>query len=126
MAEHKIPYVATASIAFPDDFIRKFVTAKNIRGMRFIRILTPCQTGWKTKPSKTVKIARLAVQTGIFPLYEIKSGKITLNYSEKDIPVEEYFELQGRFSHLKKKDIISIQKDIDRNWKKLTKLVKVI
>ena len=126
MAEHKIPYIATASIAFPDDFIRKFATAKNIKGTRFIHILIPCQSGWKTNPSKTVKIARLAVQTGIFPLYEIKSGKITLNYNEKDIPVEEYFKLQGRFSHLKKKDIINIQRDVDRNWKKIIKLTKVV
>jgi len=126
MAEHKIPYVATASIAFPDDFIRKFATAKDIKGTRFIHILIPCQSGWKTNPSKTVKIARLAVQTGIFPLYEIKSGKITLNYNEKDIPVEEYFKLQGRFSHLKKKDIINIQRDVDRNWKKIVKLTKVV
>jgi len=126
MAEHKIPYIANASIAFPEDFIKKFITAKNIRGMRFIHILIPCQAGWKTNPSKTVKIARLAVQTGIFPLYEIKSGKITLNYNEKDIPVEEYFKLQGRFSHLKKKDIINIQRDVDRNWKKIIKLTKVV
>ncbi len=126
MAEHKIPYIATASIAFPDDFIKKFATAKNIRGMRFIHILIPCQAGWKTNPSKTVKIARLAVQTGIFPLFEIKSGKITLNYNEKDVPVEEYFKLQGRFSHLKKKDIINIQRDVDRNWKRIIKLTKVV
>ena len=126
MAEHKIPYIATASIAFPDDFIRKFAVARDTKGMRFIHILIPCQSGWKTNPSKTVKIARLAVQTGIFPLYEIKSGKITLNYNEKNIPVEEYFKLQGRFSHLKKKDIINIQRDVDRNWKKIIKLAKVV
>ena len=126
MAEHKIPYIATASIAFPDDFIRKFAVARDTKGMRFIHILIPCQSGWKTNPSKTVKIARLAVQTGIFPLYEIKSGKITLNYNEKNIPVEEYFKLQGRFSHLKKKDIINIQRDVDRNWKKIIKLTKVV
>jgi pyruvate/2-oxoacid:ferredoxin oxidoreductase beta subunit len=125
LAEHGIPYVATASIAYPDDMIRKFITAKNIKGTRFIHILTPCPIGWKTNPSQTVKIARIAVQTGIFPLFEIKYGEIIINYKIKDKPVEEYLKLQGRFSHLKKKEIITIQKDIDKNWKRLIKLSKI-
>jgi pyruvate/2-oxoacid:ferredoxin oxidoreductase beta subunit len=125
LAEHGIPYVATASIAYPDDMIRKFITAKNIKGTRFIHILTPCPIGWKTSPSQTVKIARIAVQTGIFPLFEIKYGEIIINYKIKDKPVEEYLKLQGRFSHLKKKEIITIQKDIDKNWKRLIKLSKI-
>jgi pyruvate/2-oxoacid:ferredoxin oxidoreductase beta subunit len=125
LAEHGIPYVATASIAYPDDMIRKFITAKNIKGTRFIHILIPCPIGWKTSPSQTVKIARIAVQTGIFPLFEIKYGEIIINYKIKDKPVEEYLKLQGRFSHLKKKEIITIQKDIDKNWKRLIKLSKI-
>jgi len=125
LAEHGIPYVATASIAYPDDMIRKFITAKNIKGTRFVHILTPCPIGWKTSPSQTVKIARIAVQTGIFPLFEIKYGEIIINYKIKDKPVEEYLKLQGRFSHLKKKEIITIQKDIDKNWKRLIKLSKI-
>jgi pyruvate/2-oxoacid:ferredoxin oxidoreductase beta subunit len=125
LAEHGIPYVATASIAYPDDMIRKFITAKNIKGTRFIHILTPCPIGWKTSPSQTVKIARIAVQTGIFPLFEIKYGEIIINYKIKDKPVEEYLKLQGRFSHLKKKEIITIQKDIYKNWKRLIKLSKI-
>lgn len=125
LAEHGIPYVATASIAYPDDMIRKFITAKNIKGTRFIHILTPCPIGWKTSPSQTVKIARIAVQTGIFPLFEIKYGEIIINYKLKDKPVEEYLKLQGRFSHLKKKEIITIQKDIYKNWKRLIKLSKI-
>ncbi|MFC1562439.1 thiamine pyrophosphate-dependent enzyme [candidate division KSB1 bacterium] len=126
IAEHKIPYVATASIAFPDDLIRKFVTAKNIKGMKFIHILTPCPTGWRANPSQTIKIARLAVQSGIFPLFEIKNGEFTLNYDEKDKTVEDYFKLQGRFSHLKRRDIINSQKDVDKRWKKIIKMRKII
>ena len=124
VAEHRIPYVASASVAFPDDFIRKFETAKSIKGMKFIHILTPCPTGWKINPSQTVKLARLAVQTSIFPLFEIRSGEITLNYTEKDKPVEDYLKLQGRFKHIKKKDVTIIQKNVDRKWKKINKLSK--
>ena len=124
IAEHGIPYQATASVAFPDDLIRKFNIAKNIKGMRFIHILTPCPPGWKVNPSQTVKLARLAVQSGIFPLFEIHNGDLSLNYNEKDRNIEDYLKLQGRFAHLKRKDIINIQKDIDRNWKRITKKAK--
>jgi len=126
MAEHGIPYVAAASVAFPDDIIKKFTTAKNIKGMKFIHVLTPCPTGWKANPSQSIKIARLAVQTGIFPLFEIKKGEFTLNYSEKNKPIEDYFKLQGRFKHLKKKDLVRIQKDVDRRWKKIVRIGKIL
>ncbi len=126
IAEHRIPYIATASVAFPDDLIKKFTTAKNIKGMKFIHVLTPCPTGWKTNPSQSIKIARLAVQTGIFPLFEIKNGEFALNYSEKNKPIEDYFKIQGRFSHLKKKDLIRIQQDVDRRWKKIVRMRKII
>ena len=126
VAEHAAPYVATASVAFPDDLIRKFTTAKDIKGMKFIHIFTPCPSGWKTNPSQTVNLARLAVQTGIFPLFEIKNGEFTLNYNKKDKQIEDYFKLQGRFSHMKRKDILSFQKDVDRRWKRIIKIKKII
>jgi pyruvate/2-oxoacid:ferredoxin oxidoreductase beta subunit len=124
IAEHGVPYIATASVAFPDDFIKKFMTAKNIKGLRFIRVLTPCPTGWKVNPAQSIKIARMAVQSGIFPLYEINNGDLSLNYIDKSRSVEDYLKLQGRFAHLKRKDIINIQKDIDKNWKKIIKIAK--
>lgn len=119
MAEHGIPYVATASIAYPDDIVRKFEKAKNIKGMRFIRILTSCPPGWKMSNDHTIKVARLAVQTRIFPLFEIEHGKMTINNIHDRRPVEEYLSLQGRFKHLSLENIQQIQKQIDTEWETL-------
>ncbi|MDH3878144.1 MAG: thiamine pyrophosphate-dependent enzyme, partial [Desulfobacterales bacterium] len=110
MAAHRIPYAATASIAFPEDLIAKFKKAKEKRGgSRFIHIFASCATGWGAPSDMSVKIARLAVQTNIFPLYEIEDGtRYTLNY-KGDCRVEDYLQTQGRFKHLGEEDISQIQ-----------------
>jgi pyruvate ferredoxin oxidoreductase beta subunit/2-oxoisovalerate ferredoxin oxidoreductase beta subunit len=117
MAAHRIPYAATASIAFPEDMIAKFQKAKAKKGgARFIHIFASCATGWGAPSEMSVKIARLAVQTNIFPLYEIENGtRYTLNY-KGDRPVEDYLQTQGRFKHLSKADIAQIQKMITEDW----------
>ncbi len=123
MAAHRIPYVATASIAYPEDFVRKLQKAKNIKGTKFFHIITPCPPGWKTPPDITIKLARLAVQTCMFPVYEIENGikyKINIKPKEK-LPVTEYLKLQGRFRHLKEEDIKAIQEMVDKNWELLLK-----
>ncbi len=81
--------------------------AKEIKGTRFFHIYAPCPTGWKSRPEDTVKLARMAVQNGIFPLFEIEDGeKYTLNLKLKDKkPVDDYIRLQGRFRHLKPEQI---------------------
>ncbi|MEM4700891.1 MAG: thiamine pyrophosphate-dependent enzyme, partial [Candidatus Bathyarchaeia archaeon] len=79
MAAHKIPYVATACPSYPVDFVNKLRKAKEIRGTKYIHVLAPCPTGWRYDTSKTVEIGRLAVQTGIWVLYEIEDGKFRLN-----------------------------------------------
>ncbi|MBL7107892.1 MAG: 3-methyl-2-oxobutanoate dehydrogenase subunit beta [Candidatus Cloacimonetes bacterium] len=116
MSAHRIPYAATASVAYPEDLCKKLEKAKNIRGFKFIHILAPCPTGWKSDPKYTVKLAKLAVQTNIFPIYEIENGlKYTQNKKVKQRkPITEYFKYQGRFKHLKKKEVEFIQKSIDR------------
>jgi len=117
MVAHRIPYTATASIAYPEDLIRKLSKAKDIKGTKFIHIFAPCPTGWRTPPEICVKLARLAVQTKVFPLYEVENGiKYTINKKPKGIPVIEYLKLQGRFRHLTEEDVELIQKNVDWEW----------
>jgi len=123
MAAHKIPYVATASIAYAEDFVKKLKKAKEIKGTKFFHIIAPCPPGWKTSPEITIKLAKLAVQTCIFPIYEIENGiKYKINFKPREkLPVKEYLKLQGRFRHLTEKEIGEIQQMVDRNWELLLK-----
>ena len=124
VAAHHVPYVATASIAFPTDLIGKVLHAKRLRGFRFIDILCPCPTGWRFDPSRTIEVARLAVQTGMWALYEIIDGReFRLTYKPKKLkPVKEYLRIQGRFRHLTDGEIEEIQRMVDENWERLLKL----
>jgi pyruvate/2-oxoacid:ferredoxin oxidoreductase beta subunit len=117
MAAHRIPYAATASIAFPEDMMAKFQKARDRKGgSRFIHVFASCATGWGAPSDMSVKIARLAVQTNIFPLYEIENGRqYALNY-KGDRPVAEYLETQGRFKHLSSEDISRIQSMVAEDW----------
>jgi len=123
MAAHGIPYIATASVAYPEDIVKKFKKAREIKGTRFIHVFAPCPAGWKSRPEDTIKLARLAVQTGYFPLFEIENGeKWTLNLKVKERkPIAEYLKLQGRFRHLKEEEIEMIQKEVDERWAKILK-----
>jgi len=116
MAAHRIPYAATANIAYPDDFVRKFARARDTRGgTRFIHVYSSCPTGWGVPSSHAVKIARLATRTDVFPLYEIEHGTdYTLN-TEGDLPVGDYLSVQGRFRHLDDKAQALIQHEVDRD-----------
>src|SRR6185436_456026 len=88
---HNIPYVATASIANLRDLEAKVMTAMDIRGARYIHIHVPCPLGWGAEPAHTIKIARLAVECGLFPVFEAKDGEITSRYElRKRVPVTEY------------------------------------
>jgi len=120
MRAHKIPYIATASVAFPLDLYRKVLKAKEIEGTRFIHIFSPCPPGWRMDSELTIKVARLAVDTKFFPLYEVENGyKVTINYYPKGLPVREYLKIQGRFRHLKEEEIEEIQKIQDAYFEKL-------
>jgi len=120
MAAHGIPYVATASIAYPADLVKKVKKAATIRGPKYIQIHCPCATGWGFPESKTVEMARLAVQTGSWILYEIENGKktVSLKVAQRK-PVKEYLTLQKRFTHLTDDEISQIQELVDRKWKEL-------
>lgn len=128
MAAHRIPYTATATIAYPDDLIRKVQKAKSLQGMKFLHILAPCPPGWRIASEDAIKIARLAVQARVFPLYEIEDGeRYTLNapHEREIIPAEEYFKLQGRFAHLGPQEREQMQQEIERNWARLQRLVQM-
>jgi len=120
VAAHRIPYVATASLAFPEDLGRKVKKAKGIRGTRFIHILAPCPPGWRFASDLTIRFARLAVVSRAFPLYEVEDGRrYRLCPMPEKVPVKEYVRLQGRFSHLSEKQIETIQREIDTRWEEL-------
>lgn len=120
LAAHRIPYAATASIAYPEDLIRKFEVAKRLKGgSRFIHVFASCPTGWKMPSDQAVKVARLAVQTNIFPLYEVENGtQYTIN-QKGHLPVDDYLTIQGRFKHLGEPDMRQIQRMVDDDWKLL-------
>jgi pyruvate ferredoxin oxidoreductase alpha subunit len=114
IAAHRVPYVATASLAYMDDFMKKLAKARQMRGFRYIHVYTPCPTSWRFPPEKMIHVSRLGVTTGIFTLYEIEDGKLKITVKpDKFKPVAEYLKLQGRFSHLTDEDIEKIQKDVD-------------
>ncbi len=98
MAAHRVPYAATLSIAHPDDFRRKLLTAFGTRGMKFLLIHSPCPTGWKSEPGDSVKLVRLAVRSGLFPLYEVFDGlRYRINVEPDWADPSEYYAHQRRF-----------------------------
>ena len=120
MADHQIPYAASATIAYPEDLLRKMEKAKNIRGTRFIHLLSPCPPGWRISSELIVKLSRLAVRARIFPLYEVENGRTyTLQEEPHVVPVKDYLKLQGRFNHLTDKDIEEIQRRVDDTYERL-------
>jgi len=117
---HNIPYVATACSSYPFDLIKKVEKAARIQGPAYVHILSICPTGWRLPPDKAIWIGRLAVETGVFPLYEVEQGKyrITLDVGELR-PVKEYLKPQGRFRHLTDELVEDIQKRVTEEYNKL-------
>jgi len=120
---HHIPYIATATIAYPTDLYEKMKKAKEMKGPRYIEILAPCPPGWRFDMSKTVEMSRLAVETGAWVLYEMINGEMHFTgYSKRLLagkerkPVEEWLKMQGRFRHLTEEDIKKIKEGIDAKW----------
>ncbi len=123
MAAHRIPYTATASVGYPEDFIAKVRKAKEIQGTTFLHIFSPCPPGWKSQPEESIQLARLAVNTCYFPVYEIENGeKYTVNkVIKKPRPVKEFLEQQGRFRHLTEEQVNRIQKNVIDSYNGLLK-----
>ncbi len=121
---HGIPYVATASVAYLRDLEEKVSRAMTVRGARYIHVLVPCPLGWGSAPHDTIKLARLAVETGLFPLFEAEHGEVVGSTKIRHrLPVEEYLKPQKRFAHLFGKTpavdtIARIQAMAERNIRK--------
>jgi pyruvate ferredoxin oxidoreductase beta subunit len=121
MAAHDIPYVATVSVGYPEDFIAKVVRARDMGpGFKYIHIQAPCPTGWRFPEKKTVEMARLAVETGFFILYEVENGRfrITRRPAERK-PVEAFLKAQGRFAALNEAAVNTLQRWVDEKWEEL-------
>ena len=128
---HHIPYVATASVSHPEDLYRKVKKAMGIRGPKYIEILAPCPPGWRFSMDKTIEMGKLAVETGIWPLYEYENEKMIFNSTSRLIfegkfkrkPIEEWLKPQGRFNPLfkPKRDeerIRRLQEYVDKIWER--------
>ncbi len=126
MAAHRIPYCTTASIAYPEDLLRKMRIAKRTKGCKVIIVFASCPTGWRFPTEKTIEIARLAVETRVWPLYEIFDGvKYRIGEMPQKRPVEDYLKVQGRFSSLTVENIRTIQKNVRKECKRLRKLARL-
>jgi len=98
---HGIPYVATASVADLHDLERKVIKAMGIHGARYIHVHVPCPLGWGSASHDTIRLARLAVESGLFPIYEAEHGVVTGSRKvRRQVPVSEYLKPQKRFAHL--------------------------
>ncbi len=119
-AAHNIPYVATACPSYPFDLMDKVAKGVAVKGPAYIHVLSACPTGWRLPTNLAVEIGRLAVQTGIFPLYEIEDGQYKLSVKPAQLkPVQDYLKLQGRFRHLSEGTIKEIQDRVNKEWAKL-------
>jgi pyruvate ferredoxin oxidoreductase beta subunit len=122
-AAHDIPYVATASPSYYRDLFQKVKKAMDVKGPSYIQILSVCPTGWRCPTENAIEVGRLAVQTGIFPLYEIENGQYEINVVPDTLkPVIDYTKGQGRFRHLSEKDLEHIQQKVNLDWTKLKEL----
>ena len=100
MAAHRVPYCATVSLAHPEDAMRKMQYALDEHGFRFLHILSPCPTGWKSEPAEGIELVRLAIRSGLYPVYEAFHGRrfrVNVEPSFDEGALERYFALQGRF-----------------------------
>lgn len=117
---HRIPYVATACPSYPLDLMDKVRRGVDIEGPAYIHVLSPCPTGWRTPPNLTIEVGRLAVETGVFPLYEVIDGEYRLSLELPELkPVREYTKKQGRFRHLSDDAIERIQARVEADYARL-------
>ncbi|MCD6540270.1 pyruvate ferredoxin oxidoreductase [Candidatus Bipolaricaulota bacterium] len=122
---HRVPYVAQASVSHLIDLANKVERAMQYEGPKFINVLSTCPLGWRVPPDSAVNVAKLAVETCCWPLYEVVEGVYKITYKPKEkLPIEKWLEPQGRFRHLfrpeKREDIIrELQEAVDRHWEEL-------
>jgi pyruvate ferredoxin oxidoreductase beta subunit/2-oxoisovalerate ferredoxin oxidoreductase beta subunit len=121
IAAHRMPYAATAAMGYPLDLMEKVKKAKGIKGTKFIHTLAPCPTGWRMPEDLTANSTMLAVETKLFPLYEIIDGtQYRITHESQGLPIEEYLKIQGRYRHLSEEQVQQMQKEVDEGWEQLT------
>jgi len=126
IAAHGIGYVATASAAYPVDLYDKVKKATTIAGPKYIHVLTPCPPGWGFETRYTIKVGKLAVETGLFDLYEIEGSEFKLTGASQKLlgkkrrPVSDYFKAQGRFKSLDAELVENVQRQVDAKWQAYT------
>lgn len=131
MAAHNLPYVAqTAPFKNMKDLYEKAEKAIYTKGSTFLNVFSPCPRGWRYDTPRLMELIELAIESCVWPLYEVYEGKFKLNYKPKNrIPVREYLKLQGRFSHLfapqNEHLLDEVQQEVDRRWEKLLTLCEM-
>jgi pyruvate ferredoxin oxidoreductase beta subunit len=119
-AAHNIPYVATACPSYPIDLVQKVKKAANKEGPAYLHILSVCPTGWRSAPDLSIRLGRLAAETGVFPLYEVEDGQYRLTIDFPALrPIRDYIKPQGRFRHLTDDMINAIEKRIHKEYGQL-------
>ncbi|KIE18545.1 pyruvate ferredoxin oxidoreductase [Smithella sp. SC_K08D17] len=128
MVAHGIPYVATVCPSYPLDFIRKIEKAKSIKGPSYIHCFSMCPTGWRSPSHTAISVGRLAVESGVFPLYEVENGhyRLSPDMPKKLKPIQDYFKGQGRFRHLSAEEIDKIQVKVTVEFNKLKEKEKFL
>jgi phenylglyoxylate dehydrogenase beta subunit len=124
MVMHGAPYVATASTAFLEDYAEKLKKAMKVKdGVAYIHLFSPCPTGWRFQPEKTIEVSRLAVETNFFPLWEYEREKFRFTRPiDHPKPVEEYLRLSGKYSHVTRKQIGEIKRILEKRCDMLKSL----
>jgi len=126
MAAHRVPYAASTTVAYPDDFTAKFKKAMSLTGFRLLHIFSPCPPGHRSLEKDSIKLARHAVESRVFPMYEVEYGRdFKLSMDPPKRPVSEYLDLQGRFKHLGQEERDYIQQGVDYEWARLMHRMKV-
>lgn len=127
IAAHRIPYAAQAAPAHWKDLTRKVQKALQVDGPSFLNVLSPCPLGWRYEPQETIQVAKMAVETCFWPLYEVENGVYKINYRPKEKPpIRDWMAAQGRFRHLCTEENAHIieenQREVDEKWERLIKL----
>jgi pyruvate ferredoxin oxidoreductase beta subunit len=119
-AAHDIPYVATACHSYPHDMMAKVAKGIAVPGPAYIHVLSVCPTGWRSAPDISVRLGRLAVETGVFPLYEIENGEYKMSLELPNLrPLQDYLKLQGRFRHLSEDTVKEIQERVVKEYERI-------
>lgn len=127
MAQHGIPYVATANPSFLPDYIEKLKKAMKVKnGMAYIHLYSGCPTGWKFPTEKTIEVGRIAVETNLYPLWECENGKFRITHKVwKRRPISDYTQSMQKYAHLSPQELAELQEAVDNNYRKLEKLCKL-